>query len=143
MTKALVCGDRRWENYYIIHSTLERFQKELGLDVIIHGNAVNPMRGDWRWKSADRIGGMAGQDLGMEEVKYTAEWNKYGIKAGPIRNKKMLDENPDIVIVLAFHPNIRESKGTKMTINLALDRGLRVLLFDDDGQEKEITEKIA
>ncbi len=48
---------------------------------------------------------------------YPANWKKYGLKAGPIRNKDMIDTNPNLV--LAFHSNINTSKGTKNTVNLA------------------------
>ena len=55
---------------------------------------------------------------------HVAEWDEYGKAAGPIRNRKMLDEKPDLVI--AFHPNLAESKGTKDCVNEAKRRGIPV-----------------
>jgi len=52
---------------------------------------------------------------------FPANWAKYGKKAGPIRNKQMLDEgNPDYVIAFPG------GKGTTNMIEQALLRGLRV-----------------
>lgn len=61
-------------------------------------------------------------------IIYFAEWNKYGKSAGPIRNKKMIDEgNPDIVI--AYHDDIENSKGTKNMITQAKDKGIKVQII--------------
>jgi hypothetical protein len=46
-------------------------------------------------------------------VSVPADWDKYGKRAGAMRNQQMLDEHPDIEQALAFHPNLKESKGTK------------------------------
>ena len=46
---------------------------------------------------------------------FPAQWSKYGRAAGPLRNTQMLSEgNPDIV--LAFHDNIKRSRGTRNMI---------------------------
>lgn len=53
--------------------------------------------------------------MGVES--FPANWSQYGHAAGPIRNQKMLDQNPDLVI--AFHFDLEHSKGTKDMINRA------------------------
>ena len=59
---------------------------------------------------------------------YVADWERFGPAAGPIRNKEMIDEErPSMVI--AFHPDWENSKGTKFTMKYALFRGINVLLF--------------
>jgi len=65
----------------------------------------------------------------MYEI-YKPEWSKYGKSAGPKRNKKMvdvLDKNKDVI--LAFHRDISSSKGTLNTINLAKNKGVKVILY--------------
>lgn len=48
----------------------------------------------------------------------------------PIRNKQMLDEGkPDLV--LAFHTDIENSKGTKNMIYQAKKRGIKVILIKE------------
>lgn len=62
---------------------------------------------------------------------YKADWSKYGLSAGPKRNKQMINLlNKKTDIVLAFHRNISESKGTINTINLAKKKGIEVKLYD-------------
>lgn len=86
---------------------------------------------------------IAKYELGLEVKEYPAEWEKYkhltlvGRKnpAGPIRNKKMLDENPTIQLVLAFHTNIFQSKGTKNMISQARKKDITVVLYDGKSEE--------
>ncbi len=52
------------------------------------------------------------ESVGLTVLPFAAEWKKYGLAAGPIRNKKMLVEGkPDYVV--AFTRNLTTSKGTK------------------------------
>lgn len=68
------------------------------------------------------------KSLGFKNIiPFPAEWEKYGKSAGPIRNRQMLDENPDLVI--AFHDDIESSKGTKDCIKEAEKRGIEVQLI--------------
>ncbi len=56
-------------------------------------------------------------ELKIPFTVFKADWKTYGKRAGYLRNKKMIDEKPDLV--LAFHNDIQNSKGTKMMIKLA------------------------
>ena len=102
--RILCCGDRHWKDYYVIHARLSVYKDK---DVtIIHGNALG----------ADRMSAQVAIELGLSIKSFQAEWARYGKAAGPIRNQRMLDEGrPDLV--LAFHNDIRNSKGTKDMIN--------------------------
>jgi hypothetical protein len=51
---------------------------------------------------------------------FPADWNRFGPAAGPIRNRLMLDENPDLVI--AFHSDLSNSRGTADTVTEARSR---------------------
>lgn len=52
--------------------------------------------------------------------EYPAEWRTYGKAAGPIRNRRMLDDfHPEFV--LAFANDIENSRGTFNMISLASD----------------------
>lgn len=55
-----------------------------------------------------------------------ADWNLYGLKAGPIRNGWILDEKPDLVICFK-HKN---SKGTKNMIKQAKERKIPLRIID-------------
>ena len=112
--KILVCGDRNWDDYWAIYDVLYRLDRS---SVIIHGAA----------NGADSIAGMVGNALGFEVIPVRAEWDKYGKAAGPIRNKKMLDMEPSLV--LAFHKDIENSKGTKHMVEIAKEKGVQVIIY--------------
>lgn len=107
----LCCGDRNWKAGYAIEARLSEYR---GKDVtIIHGNA----------QGADRMSALIAAKLGLSVRSFQAEWEKYGKAAGPIRNRKMLVEGkPDLVI--AFHDDIRNSKGTKNMVEQAKRKGI-------------------
>jgi len=109
--KVLVCGDRNWSDKQIIYSRLAELPPDTH---IIHGDC----------KGADRLAGEAAKELGFVVTAVPADWKRYGKPAGPIRNKAMLDLSPDLVI--AFHSDFRNSKGTKSMVNLAREAGVPV-----------------
>lgn len=116
--RILVCGDRNWNDYSKIENVLKNYPKDT---VIIHGDC----------RGADKIADYVAKKYGMTVEKYPVtkeEWNKFGRGAGPLRNKRMLTEgNPDKVI--AFHPNLDDSKGTKNTVTQAKRYGIPVELY--------------
>ncbi|KKK70865.1 hypothetical protein LCGC14_2919710 [marine sediment metagenome] len=114
--KVIVCGDRHWIGWAAIKRELERLPSDT---VIIHGAA----------KGADTIAGVLGVRMGLEVRVYPAEWEQFGRAAGAIRNKWMLDARPNLV--LAFHNDIRRSRGTANMIGIARKKGVEVKLFED------------
>lgn len=111
--KILICGSRDYDDpLKILASLSPRFLS--GETTVIHGDA----------QGADRIAGHVAKSLGMSVIAVPAEWDKYGRSAGPIRNRKMLDMGPELV--LAFHPDIENSKGTKDCVGEARRRGIKV-----------------
>jgi len=81
-------------------------------------------------QGADLIARDVGSKLGFDIEPYPANWTRYRLGAGPVRNSKMLTQGyPDLV--LAFHENIEKSKGTKDMIAKAEKAGVEVRLFSD------------
>lgn len=111
MTKYLICGDRNWRDPWLIYYFLVRLDKDI---IIMHGDAPG----------ADSIAGAIASQLGFEVFAFPAQWDKYGRAAGPIRNRLMLDQEPDKVI--AFHNDIENSKGTKDCVEETKKRGIPV-----------------
>jgi hypothetical protein len=110
---ALITGDRNWTDKRLIQEWLKR----LDITAVIEGGA----------RGADALAGQSASELGIEVAEVPADWDKHGRAAGPIRNAEMLKLNPDIV--LAFHGNLRESKGTKDMVRRANKAGVPVWLF--------------
>lgn len=112
--KVLVCGARDYKNY----KKIETFLKDLPKDtIIIHGGC----------EGADNMAGEIAYKLNFKVLVFKAEWNKYGKAAGPIRNQKMIEQKPDLVI--AFHDCIEKSKGTKDMISKAEKYNIQFLII--------------
>lgn len=109
--KVLVCGDRNWNHAGLI---LDRLGKLPAGAIILEGGA----------NGADTLARHAAERLGFAVMEFPADWDKHGRAAGPIRNRQMLDEKPDLVI--AFHSNLAASRGTADTVREAKRRGIPV-----------------
>ncbi len=114
--RILVCGDREWTDETAIHRELMKYGHDT---VVIQGEC----------RGADLLAASVAEKLGMLVVRYPADWRKYGRAAGHIRNKQMLLEGkPDLV--MAFHPLLLCSKGTKNMVHQAKELGIEVRVFD-------------
>ncbi len=103
--RVLVTGDRHWYQKNIIYNRLATLPKDT---VVIHGVA----------RGADQLAGQCADELGFETEEYPADWKRYGRAAGPIRNSQMLlTGKPDLV--LAFHDDLANSKGTKNMVMIS------------------------
>lgn len=58
--------------------------------------------------------------MGFPVERYPADWERYGKRAGPIRNRKMLDQGPDLVVAFGG------DKGTADCVREARRRGIAV-----------------
>lgn len=113
--RVLICGDRNWTNGNRIFKTLMQFHKEKPVTVVIEGEAPG----------ADTLARRAAEELGICVMAFPANWNHFKRAAGPIRNQWMLNfGKPDLV--LAFHSDIENSKGTKDMVNRAKKAGVKV-----------------
>ena len=141
--KILVTGDRNWDNLYVMYDVLKTLPTDTTL---IHGYA----------DGADMCAHVIGQELGFIVIPCPAHWscnNKRwrevygpcdhpchhvsGRPAGAIRNRYMLRTHvPDLV--LAFHDNIKESKGTKDMVQIAMAAHVPVTLYTYKGFEVDI-----
>lgn len=117
--KALVCGDREWTDEFKMRRRLEALARESHTHPIARWEIIH---GDCR--GADRLADRVARLLGLTVRPFPADWEKYGKAAGPIRNREMLDTNPDLVI--AFHPRLARSRGTYDTVMEANRRGIPV-----------------
>jgi len=113
--KVLVCGDRYWKAASPIYKALYGMPKDT---IIING----------AFPGADLLSSMVAKELHLEYREYPANWDKHGKAAVHIRNQEMIDkEHPDLVI--AFHQNISESKGTRDMCKRAKKQGIPVILI--------------
>ena len=110
--RVLVCGGRDYTDADRIFAALDRLHSPCGrITCIIQGEA--PGADAWARKWAERNG--------VPVEGYEAEWGKYGKRAGPLRNKRMLDEGrPDGVVAFPG------GRGTADMVGQAEAVGLKV-----------------
>jgi len=118
--RLLICGDRNWSDGNAIREVIKSFNPT----IIIEGEA----------KGADTLARLSANAMGIETLKFPADWQKYGRAAGPIRNSQMLKEgNPDVVV--GFHYKIDESKGTRDMLTRAKRAGKATYIFNGELKE--------
>ena len=85
--------------------------------MIIHGDA----------NGADRLASQWAVDNGLKVEPYPADWAKQGRAAGPIRNKRMLEEGkPDLVVAFPG------GRGTANMTKQAGEAGVPVMVIAAD-----------
>ena len=115
--KVIVCGSRKWTSQDTIYKRLSQLPPNT---IIVEGGC----------DGADLIARhVALINIGLEVVEFPAAWKKYDKAAGPLRNIKMLNTNPDLVI--AFHNDLKNSKGTKHIITEARKREIEVEVISE------------
>lgn len=106
--KILVCGSRSWDRPDLVGERLARLPAGT---IVVHGACP---------EGADLHAALHCVALGLEQRPYPADWKRFGRSAGHKRNAQMLDENPDVELVLAFWDGA--SRGTKGMLDLAEKR---------------------
>jgi hypothetical protein len=92
------------------------------ITVIIEGEA----------RGADTYARVYAERNNIPIEKYPADWKRYGLAAGPIRNRQMLMEGkPDLVMAFA-KTTLAESRGTKNMVKQARKAGVRVQVFEEN-----------
>lgn len=114
--RVLICGDRHDERGTLVFRYMKKIREHYGCEnvTVLTGGATG----------VDRNAAFFAPVLGFNLVVRVAKWTKYGRRAGPIRNRVLLDLKPDMVI--AFHRNLDKSKGTRDCVTEAKKRGIKV-----------------
>lgn len=100
--KVLVCGGRDFNSLALLHKELDKLDPRP--TQIISGHA----------RGADQLAEMYADENRIPLRIFPANWDKYGKRAGYIRNKQMLDEGqPDLVVAFPG------GRGTEMMIMIA------------------------
>ena len=107
--RVLVCGSRSWKDGSAIHDRLAQLPHRTEF---IFGGAVG----------ADELARTWAIRNGRGYMLLLDDWKTQGKRAGIVRNLRMLDEQPGLVV--AFWDG--KSRGTKHTIGEARKRGIPV-----------------
>ena len=139
----LVTGSRYYQHSLTDHcDALATLAQHLYPDqpiTLIHGGA----------KGVDSSAAVEGQQRGWTVSCYPADWQQYGKAAGPLRNQRMVDEQPHLALAV-LDPDSRgtlnclqqlahstTTHGSRLTYTLLVDPGTGEALWLDPQQLRE------
>jgi hypothetical protein len=121
-----ITGDREWGNAgvygrIVAERQVQKLQRTLAILYKVAPDTILIVGGA---RGADSIAEVCWNELvgsGKQTECWPAEWDKYGKRAGPIRNQQMIDESikrgtvdgHTLDTAIVCHPNLQASKGTK------------------------------
>lgn len=115
--KVLACGSRDWTDDSAIDMVLRGIRESYAYPELLHGAA----------RGADTIAAGVALNLRYDPViGFPADWRGHGKAAGPIRNRLMLDDKPDLVV--AFKDGFDwtyERGGTENMVRIAKEAGVK------------------
>ena len=111
--RVAIVGSREFTDGPLMRSMMEDFPKDT---VIVSGGA----------KGADTLAVNIAQDLGLETKVWLPDWDRYGQKAGFLRNRQIV---ADCDRVIAFFGPKGITPGTKHTITVAMDMGVNIAIL--------------
>jgi hypothetical protein len=110
--RVVVFGGRDFTNRSMAFKALDRIHKQYNITLVIDGEAPGADTLAHHWAVA----------RGIENLRFPANWAKYGRSAGPIRNRQMIEEGvPDMGV--AF-PGGRGTENMKQQLKKA---GIKIL----------------
>lgn len=107
--KTIIAGSRTIKSMQILQAAIEA--SEFKITRVITGMA----------DGVDKLGKVWGNENGVPVSEYPAQWNKYGKRAGYLRNMDMAKQANALIAVWDG-----KSKGTGHMINIARELGLKV-----------------
>lgn len=129
--RLLVCGSRHWKAEAVLHDVLDR--QTVPVQALAHGCAPG----------ADRMAGEWATSRGIPVYRYPADWQGLGSAAGPVRNRRMLEEfQPARVVAFKdrFDRSLADgSGGTEDMVRVALAAGVACWTCDSSGSVERIT----
>ena len=128
--RVIIAGSREMADYEAARKAISGVLGEIG-----GGAQVRVVSGHCR--GADILGERYAREHGLELSVFPAEWNRYGRRAGFIRNTRMAEFASEEGVegsLIAFWDG--QSRGTKMMIGIAEKKGLSIHVFDLNGRKR-------
>ena len=118
--KLAVIGSRNFNNYNIVEKELNKVVQDYNIETIVSGGATG----------ADALGKKYAYTKNLEYIEILPEWNKYGKRAGFVRNTEIWN-NSDMGI--AFWDGF--SKGTSHSFDIAKKQGKVLFVYNNSKDE--------
>jgi hypothetical protein len=112
--RILVTGGRDFTDKDLVDATLDRLHAERKFTLVIHGAA----------RGADWLAEEWARAKGVETLPCPANWRRYGRGAGSVRNQKMVELKPELVVAFPG------GSGTAHVVELARHAGIEVIVVE-------------
>ena len=112
MFKVIIAGGRDFKDYDLLKTKLNKILSNINTQIVIVSGKA---------RGADSLGERYANEMGYEVAEFPANWDKYGKRAGYIRNEEMAKYADACV---CFWDG--KSKGTKHMIDLANKHNLKL-----------------
>ena len=111
--RVLVCGGRDFRSRVWLHAGLDKLHALNPISEVIEGGA----------EGADRFANEWAREHGIKSTTVPADWKTYGKRAGYVRNARMADMRPAMVLAAPG------GKGTNMMVVIAQQKGIPVAML--------------
>lgn len=117
MTRVVIAGYRDFNDYEKLKKEINKIclPNRVEITEVVSGGA----------RGADTLGERYAQENKLPIKRFLADWNKFGLAAGPMRNKQMAEYGDVLIAFLA-----RGSKGTKNMIEQMKKIGKRYYIVN-------------
>lgn len=109
--RVIVCGGRNFRSPAQVFHGLDRIHSDTPITELMQGGATGADQFAKEWAVTKQI----------KRFVCKADWDKHGKAAGPIRNARMLEWKPDLVIAFPG------GRGTANMVKQATDAGVKVI----------------
>ena len=109
-----IVGSRDFRNLDKVQAFVRLLDKDI---IIVSGGA----------RGVDRVAEREAEACGLQTMIFPAQWDIYGKRAGFVRNREIVAHADELV---AFWDG--KSKGTAHSIELAQQKGIPVLVIDEE-----------
>ena len=117
--QVIIAGSRDFDDKDFMYEKLDYLFQDRKPTAIISGTA----------RGADRMGEDYARSRGIQVLRFPADWDRHGKRAGYVRNAAMLEAADGLV---AFWDG--ESKGTEHMIRIARGKGIQVRVVKFQGR---------
>lgn len=114
--KVLVCGSRGYTNTKHLHKSLDKIHEEYPIELVIEGGA----------RGADELASIWATSKGIPNKRVYADWSMHNKAAGPIRNQKMIEMKPDLVVAFPG------GKGTQDMKTRAINNNIQLIIIEEE-----------
>lgn len=131
MIRIIIAGNRHFDNYRLLERKVEEFIAGVRMSTGEKNEPVTIVSGGAG--GADSLGEAFARSHGYGVERFPADWAKYGRAAGSVRNRKMVESDPDGVIVFRKEDGVNKGSDNLVSSiigSLASARGRKSLKLE-------------